>query len=145
MMVKSCSRSLNFEGGGYNLAAEGGEDKKLDAVLVKRTTGNDTLKGRNLYQDPFDFRPTHVVFFSTNYRPRVSDSTESIWDRLRLIPFLVRFVDEDDPDYGDVPAWRRVDRLLPEKLRAELSGILAWMVKEERPRTLPIGCRPHLS
>jgi len=41
---------------------------------------------------------------------------DAIWDRIRLIPFTRRF------------AGAEADTALPEKLRAELPGVLAWLV-----------------
>jgi len=52
-----------------------------------------------------------------NQKPTIHDPTDGIWRRLRLIPFTVT-----------IPGEER-DRKLPDKLRGELSGILAWAVR----------------
>lgn len=110
-------------------AAEGGEDQRLDSPMVKRLTGRDTLTGRHLYRKAHTFIPTHVLFLTTNHRPKVTDTTKSIWDRLRLIPFMTQLVRPDEPGYESAPTWRRVDPRLPEKLQAERAGVLAWIVE----------------
>lgn len=111
------------------VAVEGGEDQKLDSALVKRITGRDTLKGRFLYKNQFSFTPTHVIALATNHKPRVSDSTASIWDRLRLVPFGARFFSEDEQEFAYAAEWQKADRLLPERLKQERTGILAWLIE----------------
>ena len=99
------------------IASESGETERLDESRVKQITGGDRLTGRPLYQNFVEFTPTHLVILQTNHRPRVNGTDEGIWRRLKLIPFAVTIPEgERDPE-------------LPEKLRAEFPGILAWMVE----------------
>jgi len=65
--------------------------------LVKTLTGGDRLSARELYGRRFDFAPTHKVVIVTNHKPRVRGTDESIWRRLRLVPFehTVRPQDQD--------------------------------------------------
>jgi phage/plasmid-associated DNA primase len=53
---------------------------------------------------------------STNHKPEIPDGSEAIWDRMVLIPFNQRF------------EGAKADEDLPEKLREELPGVLAWAV-----------------
>ena len=110
-------------------AMETEENQRLAAALVKAITGGkDAISVRDLYGKPFSFRPQFKLFVATNHRPRITDATSSIWGRVHLIPFVVQI---PDPDRGEEPdAKGRVkDPKLDEKLRAELSGIFAWMVR----------------
>src|SRR5262249_2127373 len=51
-------------------------------------------------------------------------------DRIRLIPFNVRFVDPDNPnDAGAPPDAPRMDKTIRAKLLAEAPGILRWAVE----------------
>jgi hypothetical protein len=52
----------------------------------------------------------------TNHRPEIRGTDHGIWRRIRLIPFTVRIPDAEQ------------DKDLPNKLRQELPGILAWCV-----------------
>ncbi len=91
---------------------------ELREAFVKNATGGDVLSGRRLYGEPFDFRPTHKLVLATNHRPRVRGTDLGIWRRILLVPFEARFTAEAgnlDPD-------------MLEKLVAELSGILNWMM-----------------
>lgn len=97
-------------------ASEGRENEKLNTGVVKRFTGDEKMTARGLYSDPIDFQPQFTVLFSTNHKPKIDDTTNSIWDRTRLIPFTRRFEDKE------------VDPSLRKKFLAESSGILNWLV-----------------
>jgi len=63
------------------------------------------------------FKRTAKIWLCTNHKPTVPDDTEAMWRRLRLIPFDQTF------------RGKAQDQLLPEKLKAERPGILAWAVR----------------
>jgi putative DNA primase/helicase len=98
-------------------ASEGKENERLNTGMVKRFTGDEKMTARGLYSDPVDFQPQFTVFLSTNHKPRIDDTTNSIWDRTRLIPFNRRFTDEE------------VDTSLRKRFLEESSGILSWLVQ----------------
>jgi len=68
-------------------------------------------------EDPWNFWPTHTLFMATNHRPEIKGTDNAIWTRIKLIPFEV-----------SIPKPQQ-DRELPDKLRNELPGILAWAVR----------------
>src|SRR5262245_12321485 len=68
-------------------------------------------------EDFWEFPPTHKLILCTNHKPKVRGNDHAIWRRLRLVPFVVTFAEEQQ------------DKQLPEKLRAEAEGILAWIVR----------------
>lgn len=96
------------------IASETGEGGRLAEDRVKYLTGGDRINARRMHRDFYTFDPTHQIVLATNHRPRVGGTDEGVWRRLRLVPFTVT-----------IPAEER-DPHLPEKLRAELPGILAW-------------------
>jgi putative DNA primase/helicase len=96
---------------------ESAEGSRLDEAMVKELTGGDPITARRMREDYWTFAPTHKAFLVTNHRPRVRGTDHAIWRRLCLVPFTVVFA----PD--------RQDKQLPDKLRAELPGILAWAVR----------------
>jgi len=104
-------------------ASEARDGSRLDAAIVKRITGGDRVVARYLYKEFFEFTPAFLPVLRTNFKPKVSGEDQAIWDRLRLLPFTVRIPPE------------RQDRRLLEKLKAEASGILRWLVE---------GCRIYL-
>ena len=105
-----------LKGARFVSAAEVEKGRRLAESKVKQLTGSDTVTARFLFGEPFNFRPAFKLWLSTNNKPVVQGTDDAIWDRISLIPFTQRFE-------GD-----KADPKLPEKLRAELSGILAWMV-----------------
>jgi putative DNA primase/helicase len=89
----------------------------LSEALIKRISGGDTVTARFLYGEFFDFRPEFKAFLATNHKPQIRGTDEGIWRRIKLIPFDVRFTDEQK------------DKALPQKLKAEAAGILRWAVE----------------
>lgn len=93
------------------------EGAMFDEALVKDLTGGDPITARRMREDHWTFAPTHKLFLAGNHKPRVRGADEGIWRRIRLVPWTVTIpAEERDPE-------------LPEKLRAELPGILAWAVR----------------
>lgn len=100
------------------------EGDRLDAGTVKLLTGNDTIIARNLYGKPFTFEPSHTVFLITNHTPHANSDDEALWERVVLIEFDQRFVDEPTE-----PNEHKRDPYLLQALKSEASGILAWLVR----------------
>ena len=98
-------------------AVESEEGRRLNESLVKQLTGRDPIKARRMREDFWEFEPTHTIFFATNHKPEIRGTDHAIWRRIKLIPFEVKIPEHDK------------DKELPEKLRTELSGILAWIVR----------------
>jgi putative DNA primase/helicase len=93
------------------------EGRRLKESLVKQLTGGDRISARRMREDPWNFWPTHTLFMATNHRPEIKGTDNAIWNRIKLIPFEV-----------SIPKPQQ-DRELPDKLRNELPGILAWAVR----------------
>lgn len=93
---------------------EGDQGAMLDEGLVKQMTGGNTITARFQYGKEFEFRPEFKLVMATNHLPRIHGTDVGIWRRIRLIPFTQCI----PPD--------KQDMLLPQKLEAELSGILNW-------------------
>lgn len=104
-------------GARLGIASETSAGLRLNEARVKAWTGREKLKARKLFQDPFEFYPTHKLLIETNEKPVIDASDSAMWDRVHLIPFHV-----------EIPKAER-DRQLDSKLIAELPGVLAWAVK----------------
>src|SRR5690606_15535961 len=88
-------------------------------ALVKDITGGDKLVARFMRGEWFEFAPTFKIFLSTNYKPRIVGNDDAIWDRLRLVPFLIRIPEEE----------RRPMDVMLDEFEEELPGILQWAVE----------------
>jgi putative DNA primase/helicase len=100
------------------------EGDRLDAGTVKQLTGNDTIIARNLYGSPFTFEPSHTVFLITNHTPHANSDDAALWERVVLIEFDQRFIDEPTEENE-----HKRDPYLMQELENESSGILAWAVR----------------
>lgn len=89
----------------------------LDEPLIKTFTGQDTINARKLYQEYFEFKPTFKLLLAANEMPRIADPTDAMWRRIIVIPFSYRVTGS------------KLDKGLAEKLFAERSGILSWLVE----------------
>jgi len=65
----------------------------------------------------FEFKPQFKLFLACNHRPRIRGTDHALWRRIRLVPFTVTIPENEQ------------DRDLPDRLREELPGILAWAVR----------------
>ena len=62
--------------------------------------------------------PTHKLVLCTNNQPAIGETKSAIWRRLKLVPFTVEQVPEAEQQQD-----------LPERLKKEYPGILAWAVR----------------
>jgi len=106
-----------LKGQRFVTASESEEGQRLAESKVKEMTGQDTIAARFMRGEWFDFKPTHKLWLSTNHKPKIRGTEDAIWRRIRLIPFDVTIPKAEQ------------DRKLPERLRDELPGILAWAVR----------------
>jgi putative DNA primase/helicase len=98
------------------IASETEVGARLRVQLVKKLTGESRLKARRMRQDFYDFARTHHIFLQTNNKPSISENSEAVWRRIRLVPFQVIIPEEER------------DEKLGQKLKAEAAGILTWLV-----------------
>ena len=92
------------------------QGKSLSESLIKQITGCDEITARFLYGEYFSFKPTFKIFMATNHKPKIRGADNGIWRRIKMIPFTVT-----------IPPEQR-DKTLTEKLIAENSGILNWLI-----------------
>jgi P4 family phage/plasmid primase-like protien len=91
--------------------------KRMAEALMKQMTGGDKVRARKMHKDFFEFTPTWKLFMAANHKPVVTGTDHAVWRRIKLVPFTVTIPDDEK------------DKRLPEKLKAEWPGILAWAVR----------------
>ena len=104
------------------ICSESELDRTFNAATLKNLTGGDQLTGRMLYQNLIEFKPTHKIFFSSNYSPMLKDSNDKgVRRRLVIIPFDVTFSKEAG----------NLDLDLGEKLATKENheDVLTWLVE----------------
>lgn len=98
-------------------ASETERGRRWAEAKIKMLTGGDRISARFMRQDFFEFMPQFKLVISGNHKPGLQSVDDAIRRRLHLIPFTVK-----------IPPQER-DTALPEKLKAEWPGILAWMIE----------------
>jgi putative DNA primase/helicase len=106
-----------LNGARFVSAVEIGMGKKLDESLIKQLTGGDQVTARFLYNEYFEYKPGFKLFIAANHRPEIRGTDNGIWRRIHLVPFNMTIGSDE------------IDKDLPQKLRQELPGILAWTVR----------------
>ena len=89
---------------------------KLNESKVKALTGGDKATVRFLYKEHFEMRVHFKLHLLTNYRPEVDPMSDSLWSRIRVIPFNIKIAAEE-----------MVKALDNKLIAAEAAGILAWL------------------
>lgn len=87
---------------------------------LKALTGGEAIVVKFYKKDTFTYSPKFKLFLSVNDLPQIRGTDEGIWRRLVIIPYD-RFFSEAERD-----------PYLLETLRAELSGILNWLLEGYR-------------
>jgi len=106
-------------------ASETEKGQRFATAAVKRYAGGDKLKGRGLQDRDFtEFIPSHTMFLLTNYTPHAPADDHGFFNRAKIIPFPFSFVEDPKAPYE-----KKADPNLKEKLLAEASGILGWLVE----------------
>jgi putative DNA primase/helicase len=100
------------------LSTEAERGKSMAEGYIKRIVTGDTINARPIYGTPISFKSTAKIWWSMNDKPVIKDTTDSMWRRMKLIPFYRKFEEGKNAD---------VD--LPHKLAAELPGILNWAIR----------------
>jgi P4 family phage/plasmid primase-like protien len=99
------------------MSAETEDGAALAESLVKSLVSGDAMPVRKLYSAPVQFTPQFKLMILGNHKPVIKGNDHGIWRRIRLIPFNRIFT----PDERDLQ--------LSNKLKAEASHILAWMLQ----------------
>lgn len=112
---------VRLRGARFVYVNEPDENGEMREGAVKSMTGGDAITARGLWATAsVELTPTWTVFMPTNHKPIIRGSDNGIWRRMGMLPFERNF--EADPT---VPK----DKKRREKLRAELPGILALLVR----------------
>ncbi len=100
------------------VASETDKRVKINEASVKNLTGGDRITARRMREDLWEFDPSHSLRLQTNYLPEISGQDSGIWDRIRVVPWVSSFRGTPMEDTN-----------LDEKLAAEGSGILNWLIE----------------
>jgi putative DNA primase/helicase len=97
------------------LVTETEEGRPWAESRIKSLTGGDRISARVMRGDPFEFAPQFKLWIAGNHRPVLHNPDPAMRRRLHLMPLTY------------VPP--KPDTTLPDVLKAESPGILAWAIK----------------
>lgn len=99
------------------VAQETDQGRRWNEARIKTVTGGDRIAARFMRGDFFEYVPEFKLVISGNHKPVLRNVDAAVRRRLHIVPFAVTVPpDERDP-------------ALPEKLKLEWPGILAWAVQ----------------
>jgi P4 family phage/plasmid primase-like protien len=85
---------------------------------------NEKLAYRNLYSKEIEQTTSqHVLILASNHKPSFPETDQSIWERLIIVNFKAKFVDEPENE-EEFP----IDRDLFSKLQLHKEAILRWLI-----------------
>jgi P4 family phage/plasmid primase-like protien len=117
----------SFFGVRFVWSAELSKDKRLDVGKLKRFAGNDTIKGEKKHRDPFEFTPSHTIWFSCNEPPAADPGDDAFWNRPKVMPFM-HPIENPDKRYVANSIEEEGEGILAEIMRA---GQRYWAEKQK--------------
>lgn len=118
------------------LCSEPESGARLSVAVVKDLTGGHRVSARSLFEAPVSYVPEATLWLDTNHFPRVEDFDDSIWEKLRVIPFTTVI-----PEERREPRDELMGRLLQDGgavLRWALEGLQRWLDGGRRLREPPV-------
>lgn len=100
-----------------NVMAELSAEDAMNDGFKRLVSSEDSIFVNPKYKPPFMYTPRAKHMISSNHLPRVDDQTDTVLNRLLIVPFD-NVVPRDRQDPG-----------LLKKLEAEMAGIFAWAVE----------------
>lgn len=98
----------------YVVVVEPDADQKLAEGLIKAISGKEKIRARRMYENFWEFYPSHVVWLFCNSLPRIHGGDHGIWRRIVTIPFRRQF--------------DTIENFEEDMVAAEASGVLRWLV-----------------
>ena len=110
-------------------ASETDEGRRFSSSKVKWLSGGGQMVARGTYDLEMSYwDPTHTLILLTNDLPHAKADDQAFWSRLHLVKFVYSFLTNPNLDNEFE---KLADPDLLEKMKAEASGILAWLVRGE--------------
>lgn len=106
-----------LQGARMVLSSETNADTPINESLIKSMTGGDAITARPMYVNPITFFPQFKINVQGNHKPMINGTDVGVWSRIKLVPFLRIFSDEER------------DRSLKARFKDEAEHILAWMLE----------------
>jgi phage/plasmid-associated DNA primase len=115
-----------------------GNDKINEGMMKQLTSGKDPIQGRAPYMpQTISFTPQFKLVVCCNNLLEIKSNDYGTWRRIRIVPFLSKFVDEPVEGDPNNPYQFKIDPALEEKLDSWKEIFASMLVK--RLCSLPEG------
>ncbi|MCA0851223.1 DNA primase family protein [Salipiger thiooxidans] len=108
---------VRLPGARFVRASEPEQGTRMKEAMIKALTGGEAIMIRRMMQEFVEVTPEFKLMISGNHKPEIRGSDDGIWRRVMLL------------NWGEQISEEEVDPTLPDKLKAEAAGILAWAVR----------------
>ena len=77
------------------------KEEKINTGIMKEITGGDPIQGRSLHKDTVTFVPQFNLAVCTNHLFNIRANDDGTWRRIRVVPFISKFVKDPSADPQD--------------------------------------------
>jgi P4 family phage/plasmid primase-like protien len=135
IMATKCRRFIYMQ--------EPDDKEPINTSRMKQFSGEDMVEARALYGDQEKFRIMGKIIMMCNHLPPVNSMDQGTWRRIRVIPFVSKFVPDDHPELiVKKPNVFPRDPALDEKLRLWREPFLSLLVRIYETEYIPFGLNP---
>ena len=110
------SEVIQLKGIRYAVMQEPSKDSKVDEGVMKELTGGDPIQARALYSESEIFEPQFNLVVCTNNLPEITSNDDGTWRRIRVVPFISKFIDDTDKYLDKTIHIFKKDKALKDKL-----------------------------
>ena len=135
----TCTELLETKGVRYTVMQEPSKGEKLNEGMMKLLTSReDIIQVRGLYQsETVRFYPQFNLVICCNELLKIASNDGGTWRRIRIVPFLSKFVDEPVGNDPNNPYQFKIDPTLEEKLDSWKEVFASMLI--QRLCSLPEG------
>ena len=135
IMAAKCRRFIYLQ--------EPDDKEPINTSRMKQFSGEDMVEARALYGDQEKFVIMGKMFMMCNKLPPVTTMDRGTWRRIRVIPFISKFVLPDHDEYkAGRPNVYLMDEMLDKKLRIWREPFLSLLVHIYETEYIPFGLNP---
>lgn len=135
IMAAKCRRFIYLQ--------EPDDKEPINTSRMKQFSGEDMVEARALYGDQEKFVIMGKLFMMCNKLPPVTTMDRGTWRRIRVIPFVSKFVLPDHAEYiSKKPNVFLIDPMMDKKLRQWREPFLSLLVHIYETEYIPNGLNP---
>jgi P4 family phage/plasmid primase-like protien len=123
------SEVMQLKGVRYAVMQEPSKDARINEGMLKQLTGDSTMQARALYCESEKFNIQFQLVVCTNTLFEIVSNDDGTWRRIRIVEFMSKFVNPEDPVIDDTPYQFPKDPILKEKLPTWAPVFASMLVK----------------